>query len=83
MGCVLIQNSHVVAYASHQLKTHEENYRTRDLELAAIIFAFKVWRHCLYVLHFEMFCDHKSLKCLFDKKAKQASMKMDGVYEGL
>lgn len=62
-----MQNSQVVAYESHQLKTHEENYRTRDLELVVIIFAFKVWRDYLYGVHFEMFCDHKSLKCLFDK----------------
>ncbi|CAL9086561.1 unnamed protein product [Musa textilis] len=48
LGCVLMQNERVVAYASRQLKPHEKNYPTHDLELAAIIFALKIWRHYLY-----------------------------------
>jgi hypothetical protein len=58
----------VIAYASRQLKTHEENYPTHDLELAAVVFALKVWRHHLYGAQFELFSDHKSLKYLFDKR---------------
>jgi hypothetical protein len=52
LGCVLMQGDSVIAYASRQLKTHEENYATHDLELAAIVFASKVWRHHLYGAQF-------------------------------
>ncbi|KAL4032854.1 hypothetical protein IC575_005937 [Cucumis melo] len=48
LGCVLIQQGKVVAYASRQLKSHEQNYPTHDLELAAVVFALKIWRHYLY-----------------------------------
>ena len=48
LGCVLMQNGKVVAYASRQLKIHEQNYATHDLELAAVVFALKLWRHYLY-----------------------------------
>ena len=48
LGCVLMQQGRVVAYASRQLKPHESNYPTHDLELAAIVFALKIWRHYLY-----------------------------------
>ena len=48
LGCVLMQNGKVVAYASRQLKTHERNYPTHALELAAVVFALKMWRHYLY-----------------------------------
>ncbi|XP_019184184.1 PREDICTED: uncharacterized protein LOC109179070 [Ipomoea nil] len=48
LGCVLRQNRRVIAYASRQLKVHEENYLTHDLELAAVVFALKIWRHYLY-----------------------------------
>ena len=48
LGCVQIQEGKVVAYASRQLKLHEKNYATHDLELAAIVFALKIWRHYLY-----------------------------------
>ena len=68
LGCVLMQNRQVVAYASRQLRPHEENYPTHDLELAAIVFALKIWRHYLYGAKFEVFSDHKSLKYLFDQK---------------
>ncbi|XP_072078172.1 uncharacterized protein [Arachis hypogaea] len=57
-----------MAYASRQLKTHEANYPTHDLELAAIVFALKTWRHHLYGVGFQVFSDHKSLKYLFDQK---------------
>ncbi|PNY16525.1 retrotransposon-related protein [Trifolium pratense] len=68
LGCVLMQHRKVVAYASRQLKTHEKNYPTHDLELAAVVFALKIWRHHLYGAKFEVFSDHKSLKYLFDQK---------------
>ena len=51
LGCVLMQNGKVVAYGSRQLKTHEVNYPTHDLELAAVIFALKLWRHYVYGDH--------------------------------
>ena len=57
-----------MAYASRQLKVHERNYPTYDLELAAIVFALKIWRHYLYGAQFCVFSDHKSLKYLFDQK---------------
>jgi hypothetical protein len=63
-----MQEGAVVAYASKQLKPHEENYPTHDLELEAIIFALKIWRHHLYGVQFELFSDHKSLKYLFDQR---------------
>ena len=68
LGCVLMQLERVVAYASSQLKTHERNYPTHDLELGAIVFALKVWRHYLYGGKFEVFSDHKSLKYVFTQK---------------
>ena len=68
LGCVLMQENRVVAYASRQLKVHEKNYPTRDLELATIVFALKSWRHYLYGSQFRVFSDHKSLKYLFDQK---------------
>ncbi|KAK8528250.1 hypothetical protein V6N12_074784 [Hibiscus sabdariffa] len=64
LGCVLMQGDNVVAYASRQLKPHELNYPTHDLELAAIMFALKIWRHYLYGEKCHMFTDHKSLKYL-------------------
>nr|XP_027186625.1 uncharacterized protein LOC113784598 [Cicer arietinum] len=68
LGGVLMQDGKVVAYASRQLKIHERNYPTHDLELAAVVFVLKMWRHYLYGSRFEVFSDHKSLKYLFDPK---------------
>ena len=65
LGCVLMQDGKVVAYASRQLKIHEQNYATHDLELAAVVFALKIWRHYLYGAQFEVFTDHQSLKYIF------------------
>ncbi|XP_042423270.1 uncharacterized protein LOC122010867 [Zingiber officinale] len=62
LGAVLMQRDRVVSYASRQLKDHERNYPVHDLELAAIIFALKIWRHHLYGITFEIYTDHKSLK---------------------
>ncbi|GJY69435.1 putative reverse transcriptase domain-containing protein [Tanacetum coccineum] len=58
----------VIAYASRQLKPHEENYTTHDLELGAVMFALKIWRHYLYGTNCTMFTDHKSLQHILDQK---------------
>ena len=68
LGCVLMQDGKVVAYASRQLKPHEQNYLTHDLELDAVVFALKIWRHYLYGEKCQIFTDHKSLKYLLTKK---------------
>ena len=68
LGCVLMQNDRVIAYASRQLKKHEENYPTHDLELAAVVFAQKIWRHYLYGVSCRIFTDHKSLQYIFTQK---------------
>ena len=65
LGCVLMQDGKVVAYASRQLKEHEKNYPTHDLELAAVVHALKLWRHYLIGNKCEIFTDHKSLKYIF------------------
>ncbi|XP_058076442.1 uncharacterized mitochondrial protein AtMg00860-like [Magnolia sinica] len=65
LGCVLMQNNRVIAYASHQLKKHEENYSTHDLELTVVVFALKICRHNLYEEDFQLFYDHKILKYIF------------------
>lgn len=65
LGCVLMQEGRVVAYASRQLKTHEQNYPTHDLELAAVVHALKIWRHYLIGNKCEIYTDHKSLKYIF------------------
>ncbi|KAL4025562.1 hypothetical protein IC575_013964 [Cucumis melo] len=67
-GCVLMQQGKVVAYASRQLKSHEQNYPTHDLELAAMVFALQIWRHYLYGEKIQIFTDHKSLKYIFTQK---------------
>ena len=68
LGCVLIQDGKVVAYASRQLKPHEQNYPTHDLELAAVVFTLKIWRHYFYGEKCRIFTDHKSLKYLLTLK---------------
>ncbi|KAD6795956.1 hypothetical protein E3N88_06852 [Mikania micrantha] len=68
LGCVLMQHGKVIAYASRQLKPYEVNYPTHDLELAAVIFALKIWRHYLYGDSCDIFTDHKSLKYIFTQK---------------
>jgi ribonuclease HI len=65
LGCVLMQDGKVVSYASQQLRKHEVNYPTHDLELAAIVHALKIWRHYLIGHRCEIYTDHKSLKYIF------------------
>ena len=68
LRCVLMQGGKVVAYASRQLKPHEQTYPTYDLELTAVVFALKIWRHYLYGEKCRIFTDHKSLKYLLTQK---------------
>jgi hypothetical protein len=65
LGCVLMQEGRVVAYASRQLRKHEANYPTHDLELAAVVHALKLWRHYLLGNLCHIYTDHKSLKYIF------------------
>jgi hypothetical protein len=65
LGCVLMQEGQVIAYASRQLRRHEEHYPTHDLELAAVVHALKVWRHYLLGNICHVYTDHKSLKYIF------------------
>jgi hypothetical protein len=62
LGCVLMQDNRVIAYASRALMPHEQNYPTHDLELAAVVHALKMWRHYLMGTHYNIYTDHKSLK---------------------
>ncbi|GKA22795.1 putative nucleotidyltransferase, ribonuclease H [Tanacetum coccineum] len=68
LGCVLMQRGKVIAYASRQLKIHEKNYTTYDLELGAVVFALKIWRHYLYGTKSVIYTDHKSLQHIFNQK---------------
>ena len=61
LGCGFMQYGRVVAYASRQLKVHQRNYSTHDLELAAVVLSLKIWRHYLYGVHVDVYTDHKSL----------------------
>ena len=65
LGCVLMQDGRVIAYASRQLKKHEVNYPTHDLELAVVVHALKIWRHYVLGNKVHIFTDHKSLKYIF------------------
>jgi ribonuclease HI len=65
LGCVLMQGGHVVAYASRQLRKHEEKYPTHDMELAAVVHALKIWRHYIIGKRCEVYSDHKNLKYIF------------------
>ncbi|GJU26077.1 putative reverse transcriptase domain-containing protein [Tanacetum coccineum] len=68
LGAVLMQREKVIAYASRQLKIHEKNYTTHDLELGAVVFALKIWRHYLYGTKCTVFTDHKSLQHILNQK---------------
>jgi ribonuclease HI len=72
LGCVLMQENRVIAYASRALRPHEKNYPTHDLELAAVVHALKLWRHYLMGNHYNIYTDHKSLKYIFT----QSDLKM-------
>ncbi|GJW15117.1 putative reverse transcriptase domain-containing protein [Tanacetum coccineum] len=68
LGAVLMQREKFIAYASRQLKIHEKNYTTHDLELGVVVFALKMWRHYLYGMKCVVFTDHKSLQHILDQK---------------
>jgi hypothetical protein len=68
LGCVLMQEGSVIAYASRQLRKHELNYPTHDLELAAVVHALKIWRHYIMGTKCQVYTDHKSLKYIFTQK---------------
>ncbi|GJZ02061.1 putative reverse transcriptase domain-containing protein [Tanacetum coccineum] len=68
LGAVLMQREKVISYASRQLKIHEKNYTTHDLELGAVVFALKIWRHYLYGTKCMVFTDHKSLQHILNQK---------------
>ncbi|GJY90075.1 putative reverse transcriptase domain-containing protein [Tanacetum coccineum] len=68
LGCVLMQRGKVITYASRQLKIHEKNYTTHDLELGAVVFALKIWRHYLYGTKSVIYTDHKSVQHIFNQK---------------
>jgi hypothetical protein len=68
LGCVLMQEGHVIACASRQLQKHELNYPTHDLELAAVVHALKIWRHYIMGTKCQVYTDHKSLKYIFTQK---------------
>nr|GFA32143.1 putative reverse transcriptase domain-containing protein [Tanacetum cinerariifolium] len=67
LSAVLMQREKVISYASRQLKIHEKNYTTYDLELGAVVFALKIWRHYLYGTKCRVFTDHKSLQRILDQ----------------
>ena len=84
LGCVLMQFERVVAYGSHQLKNHEQNYPTHDMELAAIVFALKIWRHYLYDEQFEVYSDHKQSEVHLHAAGPQyEATQVNGVLRGL
>ena len=68
LSCVVMQHVKVIAYSSRQLKVHEKNYPTHNLELAVIVFSQQIWRHYLYGVHVDVFSDHKSLQYVFTQK---------------
>ncbi|GJZ81565.1 reverse transcriptase domain-containing protein [Tanacetum coccineum] len=68
LGCALMQRGNVISYASRQLKIHEKNYTTHDLELGAVVFALKIWRHYLYGIKSVIYMDHKSLQHIVSQK---------------
>jgi hypothetical protein len=75
LGCVLMQDNRVIAYASRAFRPHEQNYPTHDLELAVVVHALKMWRHYLMGTHCNIFADHKSLKYIFTQADLNMSLK--------
>ena len=68
LRCVLMQFGRVAAYGSRQLKNHEQNYHTHNMELSVVVFALKIWHHYLYGEEFEVYSDHKSFKYIFTQR---------------
>ena len=82
-GCDLMQFGRVVAYGSRQLKNHEQNYPTHDMELAAVVFTLKIWRHYLYGEKFEVYSDRKKKVYFYAAGPQHETTQMDGVPGGL
>jgi hypothetical protein len=78
LGGVLMQDGQVIAYFSRKLRRHEENYATRDLELLAIVYALKVWRHYLVGRKFELKMDHCGLQHFFAKRPERVTTALVG-----
>jgi hypothetical protein len=78
LRCVLMQRSKVIAYAFRQLKKHEENYTTHDLELGAVVFTLKIWRHYLYGTKFMVFGPQESEAYLLTKGIEHVPETVDG-----
>ena len=68
LGSVLMQHGKVIAYGSRQLRPHEKNYPTHDLELATVVFALKIWSYYLYGVQVDIYTDHKILQYIFKQK---------------
>ena len=68
LGCASMQNDKLRVYASRQLKVHEKNYPTHDLEFAVVVFSLKIWCHYLYCVHVDDFTDIKSLQYVFTQR---------------
>ena len=68
LGSILMQFGRVAAYGSRQLKNHEQNYPTHDMELAAVVFSLNIWRHYFYDEQFEVYSNHKSMKYIFTQR---------------
>ena len=68
LSFVVMQRHKVISNASRKLKVPEKNYPTHDLELEAMVFALKIWRHYLYRVHVDVFTDHRSLQYVFTQK---------------
>ena len=83
LGCVLMQRGKVIAYASRQLKVHEKNYPTQDLDLAAVVFVLKIWRQYLYGVHVDVFTNHKRLQYIFTEKELTSPQEIAKVPQGL
>jgi hypothetical protein len=83
LDCVLMQENRVIAYASRQLKIHEKHYPTHDLELAAVVFALKIWRHYLYGEKFTLYSDHKSEIFILPERVEHETEEVVRIPEGL
>ncbi|KAF8093517.1 hypothetical protein N665_0383s0143 [Sinapis alba] len=82
LGCMLTHHKKVTVYASRQLKKHEGNYPTHNLEMAAVVFTLKIWRSYLYGANVEMLTDHKSLKNLKEEIMREAHKSKLSVHHG-
>ena len=83
LGCVLMQEGRVIAYASRQLRRHEEHYPTHDLELTAVVHALKIWHHYLLGNVCHIYTNHKSLKYNFSQSELNMRQKMARANQGL